>query len=190
MVYVPKLLKSDFSPHHYCEINHTKIFSNLLLVYSNGYSSVLFLTFTTLDVNHLFFLVSIIPSPHFTLTFLGFFCLFFCFVLFCFVCLCFWLCCVACRISVPGSGIEPGPRQWKPGILTTRPPGNYTYLSCSLSLFHWSHPHPTSWMNICYRVLSSASVSYHSAQFWIIYPHLCFVYCLIIFCSLYIFPDL
>ena len=29
-----------------------------------------------------------------------------------------------CEISVPRPGMEPGPRQWKPGILTTRPPGN------------------------------------------------------------------
>ena len=33
-------------------------------------------------------------------------------------------CHLACGISVSQPGIEPGPRQWKPGILTTRPPGN------------------------------------------------------------------
>ena len=31
---------------------------------------------------------------------------------------------MTCRISVPRPGIEPRPWQWKPGILTTRPPGN------------------------------------------------------------------
>ena len=31
---------------------------------------------------------------------------------------------VACGILVPQPGIEPGPWQQKPGILTTRPPGN------------------------------------------------------------------
>ena len=36
----------------------------------------------------------------------------------------FWPHRVACRISVPQPGIEPRPRQWKPRILTTRPPGN------------------------------------------------------------------
>ena len=30
----------------------------------------------------------------------------------------------ACRIPVPQTRIEPGPRQWKPRILTTRPPGS------------------------------------------------------------------
>ena len=34
----------------------------------------------------------------------------------------FWLHYVACRISVPTPGIEPRPHQWKPGVLTTRPP--------------------------------------------------------------------
>lgn len=51
--HILKLLKSDFWSHQYSEIDHTKIFNNFLLV------------FTTLDVNHHFFLVSIIPSPHF-----------------------------------------------------------------------------------------------------------------------------
>ena len=36
----------------------------------------------------------------------------------------FWLCCAACRISVPWLGIEIGPQQWEHQILTTRPPGN------------------------------------------------------------------
>ena len=36
----------------------------------------------------------------------------------------FWLCHAACGISVPWPENEPGPRQWKPRILTTRPPGN------------------------------------------------------------------
>ena len=31
---------------------------------------------------------------------------------------------LACRISVPWLGIEPGQWQWKPRILTTRPPGD------------------------------------------------------------------
>ena len=35
-----------------------------------------------------------------------------------------WLCHLACRILVPQGGTEPGLQQWKPGILTTRPPGN------------------------------------------------------------------
>ena len=35
----------------------------------------------------------------------------------------FWPCHTVCVISVPRLGIEPAPRQ-KPGILTTRPPGN------------------------------------------------------------------
>ena len=36
----------------------------------------------------------------------------------------FWPCCVACGISVPQPGIEPGPWRWNPRLLTTRPPGN------------------------------------------------------------------
>ena len=39
-----ELLKSDLCPHHYSEIDCTKISSNLLLVYSNGCFSVSFLT--------------------------------------------------------------------------------------------------------------------------------------------------
>ena len=35
--------------------------------------------------------------------------------------------CVAYGISVPQPGIEPGPRQWKRRILTTRPPGNSSF---------------------------------------------------------------
>ena len=41
----------------------------------------------------------------------------------------FWLLCSAFGISVPWSGIEPGPQQWKPGILTTRAPGNSHWVS-------------------------------------------------------------
>ena len=50
----------------------------------------------------------------------------FCFlVCFCYFVFClFWPHCTACKISVPQPGIEPGPRQWKPRILTTRPPGD------------------------------------------------------------------
>ena len=36
----------------------------------------------------------------------------------------FWRRCMDCGISVPQPGAEPRPQQWKPGILTTRPPGN------------------------------------------------------------------
>ena len=36
----------------------------------------------------------------------------------------FWLCHLACRISVPQPGIEPGPWQGQTGTLPTRPPGN------------------------------------------------------------------
>ena len=32
--------------------------------------------------------------------------------------------CIACQISVPWPGIEPGPQQWKCQVLTARPPGN------------------------------------------------------------------
>ena len=48
----------------------------------------------------------------------------------------FWLCHASYRVSVPRPGIEPGPWQWKPGILATRPPGNPhppTFLSTVLS---------------------------------------------------------
>ena len=37
---------------------------------------------------------------------------------------CVWPCHVAYGISVPQPRIEPGPWQWKPGILTTKPLGN------------------------------------------------------------------
>ena len=40
----------------------------------------------------------------------------------------FWPHRVTCGISVPQPGIELGPRQWKPRILTTRPPGNSLWL--------------------------------------------------------------
>ena len=43
---------------------------------------------------------------------------------------------MACGTSVPRSGIEPGPRQWKPRILTTRPPGN-TLILFTFCSFDW-----------------------------------------------------
>ena len=36
----------------------------------------------------------------------------------------FWLCRLACRISVPWPGFEPGTLKWKPKILSTMPVGN------------------------------------------------------------------
>ena len=36
----------------------------------------------------------------------------------------FWPCHMAYEISFPRTRIIPGPWQWKPGVLTTRPPGN------------------------------------------------------------------
>ena len=36
----------------------------------------------------------------------------------------FWPCCIACEILVPDQGVNLGPRQWKPRVLTTGPPGN------------------------------------------------------------------
>ena len=46
---------------------------------------------------------------------------------------------VAWGISVPWSGIEPGPWQWKPQILIIGSPGNYQGLSLSrLWFFQWS----------------------------------------------------
>ena len=36
----------------------------------------------------------------------------------------FWLHTKTCRISISWPGTEPRPWQWRPGILTTRPPGN------------------------------------------------------------------
>ena len=54
-----------------------------------------------------------------------------------FACLC-WLRCAAawCGISVPRSGIEPGPQWWKHWVLTTRPPGNslFIFLRCLQSI--------------------------------------------------------
>ena len=41
-----------------------------------------------------------------------------------FIYLFFWLRHAACRILVPQPGVEPGPRQWKRGVLTPGPPGN------------------------------------------------------------------
>ena len=43
----------------------------------------------------------------------------------------FWPCHVACGILVPLPEIEPGPRQWRPWILITGPPGNSQ--ECSLN---------------------------------------------------------
>ena len=40
---------------------------------------------------------------------------------------------IACGIPVPQSGIESGPWQWKPRILTSRPPGN------SLESISWNN---------------------------------------------------
>ena len=45
----------------------------------------------------------------------------------------FWPYCAACRILVPWPGIEPGPWQWKPQVLTTGPPGN----SLQLRILRW-----------------------------------------------------
>ena len=52
----------------------------------------------------------------------------------------FWHCGMACEISVPQSGTEPRPGQWKCQVLTTRPPGNslYTFLSCFMTLIFFS----------------------------------------------------
>ena len=53
----------------------------------------------------------------------------------------FWPCQADCRISVPWLGIEPGPQQWKPRILTTRPPGNSQHRGFMFgvgSLSNWS----------------------------------------------------
>ena len=36
--------------------------------------------------------------------------------------ICFWPSCMACEILVPWPGIEPGPRQWECGVLTTGQP--------------------------------------------------------------------
>ena len=44
----------------------------------------------------------------------------------------FWPCCVAWEISVPQAVTEPGLWQLKPGILTTRPPGNSPQISYKL----------------------------------------------------------
>ena len=49
---------------------------------------------------------------------------------FCF-CFCFFGRTMACGISVPRPGIEPGPRQWEHEVLTTGPPAN-SYLPCFL----------------------------------------------------------
>ena len=44
----------------------------------------------------------------------------------------FWPYCVVCEILVPQAGIEPRPRQWKHGVLTTGPPGIPVYFKASL----------------------------------------------------------
>ena len=49
-------------------------------------------------------------------------------------CFCFWRHPKACEISVPQPGIELGPQQWKPQILTAGPPGNSQIVSMSKSL--------------------------------------------------------
>ena len=50
----------------------------------------------------------------------------------------------ACGISVSRPGIEPRPRQWKPGMVTSRPPGNSLsacFLSDALLLpARWAQP--------------------------------------------------
>ena len=51
----------------------------------------------------------------------------------------YWLHHVPYGISVSQPGIEPGPRQWKPWILTTKPPGNshyFNYLRDLHTVFH------------------------------------------------------
>ena len=45
-----------------------------------------------------------------------------------FLFVCFWLHRGALRVSFPWLGIEPGPQQWKPRILTTMPTRNSHYL--------------------------------------------------------------
>ena len=45
----------------------------------------------------------------------------------------FWPCQAACSILVPQPGIEPRPQQWKPKILTSRPPGDSL-----LQIFIWT----------------------------------------------------
>ena len=72
----------------------------------------------------------------------------------------FWPCCLACRILVPRPRIEPRPRQWKPRILTIRPPGNsqwhlnfyelYTY-------FPFLYTHAYTYMNITLSYLQDCS---------------------------------
>ena len=47
----------------------------------------------------------------------------------------FWPHRASCRILVPPPGLNPGPRQWELGVLTTGPPGNSQFL-CVLSLSH------------------------------------------------------
>ena len=60
----------------------------------------------------------------------------------CTLCFYFWPYSVACRISVPQPVTEPGPQQWKPRILTTRPTGNSP--DTSLTSLTGSEPHHMS----------------------------------------------
>ena len=65
-----------------------------------------------------------------------------------FCCCCFWPCSVARVISVPWLGIKPiNPLQWKCGVLTTRPPIQFSHSVVSNSLQphglqHARHPCP------------------------------------------------
>ena len=58
----------------------------------------------------------------------------------------FWPGHAAYGILVPWPGIEPGPRQWKRGVLTTGPPGNSlstcTFIYMSVHKEHWWESHP------------------------------------------------
>ena len=62
----------------------------------------------------------------------------------------FWPRCVACAILVPWAGTEPGPWQWKHGLLTTGRPGN------SLSSLS------TSWFALGHKGLSWALWSFYT----------------------------
>ena len=50
----------------------------------------------------------------------------------------FWLYHAVYKISFPWPGIEPGPQQWKPGVLTTRPPGNSLFCR-SFAFLHFAN---------------------------------------------------
>ena len=58
----------------------------------------------------------------------------FSFVFFFFPSFIFWSHCVACRMSVPQPGIDPGPWQWKFLVLTVRPPGNSVFCHYCLKI--------------------------------------------------------